>query len=57
MVIPKGMVIPKSKIYQAKEWNGGRNVIPFHHTKHGLRVRETKNPGMKIFRLMHNPRK
>ena len=34
MTIPKGMVISNKNIYQAKEWNGGRNVIsfltPFH---------------------------
>ena len=32
MAIPKGMVIPNKNIYQAKEWNGGRNVIPFPHS-------------------------
>ena len=32
MTIPNGMVIPKEKIYQAKEWNGGSNVIPFPHS-------------------------
>ena len=31
MTIPNGMVIPKENFYQAKEWNGGRNAIPFPH--------------------------
>ena len=33
MAFPKGMVN-----HQAKKWNEGRNVNPFHHTKRGLNV-------------------
>ena len=54
MVIPKEMVIPKSKIYQAKEGNGGKNVIPFLHYippyQVGLR---RKNENHKWKRKMH----